>query len=801
MHTKYYKKKLAFLIGSSIAATLSGNGSALAQSVPVLQEILVTSQKREQSLSDVPISVNVISSERLATANINKIADITEFVPNMTMTETGISTQMYIRGIGSGNNQAFEQSVGQYVDGIYYGRQQLIRVPFLDLERVEVLRGPQGIIFGKNTIAGALNLSTAKPTDETLMDIRALYEFESEQEELTAVLSGPLSDNFRARLALRSYEEAGYVDNTFKNTDEPQRDEAAVRLTLDWDISADLNASLKVEQNNFETLGRQIEIVRDLPNLFPAGATPIAGLNYAQVLGAFGQPALESNLDYRRQANAPEFSESDMSNITLNVDYQLGENTLTFVTGLLEYDFDEACDCDYVPASVFDVQLQEDYEQFSQEIRLTSPTGGNIEWMAGAYYQSTEMDSLERINLPPDSLFNILAATSTNPSVQALAVLPGTNATRLNDQDSDAWALFAQGTWNIADDWRLTVGGRYTKEDKDATRTMNLYNTASGTLVTNPMVALVYFGAFDLYSEQTAGLPVAPGVFLPGHNVTGSRSESSFTPVVSLQWDATPNNMLYASYTTGFKAGGFDARANNPFSFEFEDEEVTAFEFGAKNTLAGGALELNAALFFTDYEDLQIGQFDGTLGFNVGNARKTELWGLEIDGRWAITDSLVMNYSYAWLDYEYTDFRNGNCYERQVPDGDVVNGIPLCDYTGFGGRYTPENTFSVSFDYTRPLNNGMNLLANLNFNHVDEQNVHENLDPAFMIDSYTRINARLGIMTDNWSLMLIGKNLTDEEVLTYVGNTPLAGSTFGTNTYYGFVDRPRQVAVELGYRF
>jgi outer membrane receptor protein involved in Fe transport len=677
----------------------------------------------------------------------------------------------------------------------------LIRTPFLDLERVEVLRGPQGIIFGKNTIAGALNLTTAKPTDETMIDIRALYEFESEQEELTAVLSGPLSDNVRARLALRSYEETGYVDNTFKNTEEPQRDEAAVRFTLDWDISADLNASLKVEQNNFETNGRQIEIVRDLPNLFPAGATPIAGLNYAQVLGAFGQPPLESNLDYRRQANSPEFSNSEMSNITVNVDYQLGENTLTFVTGHLEYEFDEIGDFDYVPASVFYGELEEDFEQFSQEIRLASPTGGNVEWMTGAYYQTTEMDSIERIVLPPDSLFNILAATSTDPSVQALAVLPGTNATRLNNQDSDAWAFFAQGTWNIAADWRLTVGGRYTQEDKDATRNMNLLSNATSAPITNPMVALVYFGAFDIYTEQTAGLQVAPGVFLPGHNVTGSRSESMFTPVVSLQWDATPNNMLYASYTTGFKAGGFDARANNPFSFEFEDEEVTAFEFGAKNTLADGALELNAALFFTDYEDLQIAQFDGTLGFNVGNARETELWGLEIDGRWAITDSLVMNYAYAWLDYEYTDFRNGNCYERQVPDGDVVNGIPLCDYTGMSGRYTPENNFSVSFDYTRALNNGISILANLNFNYVDEQNVHENHDPAFMIDSYTRINARLGLMTDNWSLMLIGKNLSDEDVLTYVGNTPLAGSTFGTNTYYGFVDRPRQVAVELGYRF
>lgn len=794
------RKPLALVIGSLTAASMLASSQVAAQA-PTLTEIIVTSQKREQSLSDVPLSVNVVDEQRLRAANINKIADITEFVPNMTMTETGISTQMYIRGIGSGNNQAFEQSVGQYVDGIYYGRQQLIRAPFMDLERVEVLRGPQGIIFGKNTIAGALNLTTAKPTDEFEVDISALYEFESEQEEINGVISGPLGDNFRARLALRTYEEAGYVDNSFKNTDEPQRDEDSVRLTVDWDISADLNATLKFENNNFDTRGRQIEIVGDLPNLFPPGATPLAGLNYTQIMGAFGQPTFDSQLDYVRQANAPETSSSDMDNITLNVEYQLGDNTLTFVTGQLEYDFDELCDCDYIPASVFDVQLAESYEQFSQEIRLASPTGETFEWITGLYYQTTDMDSLERINLPSDSLFGILAATSPDPGTQALAALPGTNATRLNTQESDAWAVFAQGTWTLNDDWRLTFGGRYTEEDKDANRNMNLYNTASGTLVTSPQTALVYFGAFDLYSEQTAGIPVAPGVVLPGHNVTGSRSESMFTPIVSLQWDYSPTTMLYASYTTGFKAGGFDARANNPFSFEFEDEEVASWEFGTKNTLAGGSLELNTALFFTDYEDLQISQFDGTLGFNVGNARETEIWGLEIDGRWAITDSLTMSYAYAYLDYEYTDFRNGNCYQRQVPDGDVVNGVPLCDYTGEDGRYTPEQNVSISFDYARTMDNGWDVISTLNFNYVDDQNVHENLDPAFRIDSFTKVNARVGVMNDNWSVMLIGKNLTDEEVLTYVGNAPLSGSTFGTNTYYGFVDRPRQVALELGYRF
>ena len=217
--------------------TLAVSGVLLAHGVlaqqPALEEITVTAQKREESLKDVPISLNVVDSQRIEAGNINKIADLTEFVPNLSMTETGVSTQLYVRGIGSGNNQGFEQSVGQYVDGVYYGRQQLMRAPFLDLARIEVLRGPQSTLFGKNTIAGALNYTTARPTKEREISIRALREFESGQTEITAVASGPIADSVRARFAWRGYEEDGYLTNTFRKRDEPQRDEDTYRLTLD----------------------------------------------------------------------------------------------------------------------------------------------------------------------------------------------------------------------------------------------------------------------------------------------------------------------------------------------------------------------------------------------------------------------------------------------------------------------------------------------------------------------------------------------------------------------------------------
>tara|TARA_R110000824_G_scaffold7892_8_gene36013 strand:- start:10638 stop:13031 length:2394 start_codon:yes stop_codon:yes gene_type:complete len=773
------------------------SSTALAQSRELLlPEIIVTAQKREESLADVPISVNVISEEVLETGNINKIADITEYVPNLSMTETGVSTQMYVRGIGSGNNQGFEQSVGQYVDGVYYGRQQLIRAPFFDLERVEVLRGPQSTLFGKNTIAGALNLSTARPTEETEIAVSGLYEFESNQTELNAVFSGALTDDVRARLALRGYEEDGYINNTFRSTQEPEREERSARLILEWDASTELSFGLKLETNSFDSNGRQIEIVQD--SAAPAG--PFAGLNYAQITaGILAQPLMDGIFDYNRQANANEYSNNDLTNITLDINYDFNGTTLTLVTGLLEYDFDERCDCDYTPSSVFEVGLAEDYEQFSQEIRLSSDSGGNFDWIGGAYFQSSEMNSREEIDIPNNSILGTLSGL--NPALALMANLPGTQAKRLNDHESDLWAVFAQGTWYATDSLRFTLGARYTSEDKDAARQINIQDLATAAITATPLAPIAYNEFFALHSVQTLGYTaVSSGVTSPGHNLSGSRSESSFTPMVNVQWNPLDNTMLYASYSEGFKAGGFDARANNPFSFEFENEETDSFEIGSKSLLANGRLELNATLFFTDYDDLQVSQFDGALGFNVGNANKTEVRGLELDGRYAATDNLTLGYAYSFLDFEFKDFRNGNCYNYQTPNGSVVNGIPLCNFTGMTGQYTPENNLSLFFDYRFMLNNDIELFANLNLNYTDSQNIHDNLDPQYLVDSYTKVNLRFGVQNDNWRVSIIGKNLGNEDVLTYAGNAPISANLFGTNTFYGFVDRPRQIALELAYQ-
>jgi len=741
------------LIPSILLASLFFSTSAVAE----LEEIVVTAQKREQSLQDVPISISVVSGEVLKDAGIDNIEDLQAYVPNLQMSETGISTQLYVRGIGTGNNQGFEQSVGQYIDGIYYGRQQLIRAPFFDLERIEVLRGPQGTLFGKNTIAGALNITTAKPSGENEGFV-SLEGGDFGRLDAQGAYSFALSDNFSARIAGRFFEEDGYTRNDFRDRDETAREDSAIRLTVAHDVTDKFSYEAKAEFNKFDSVGRNIEIIQDDPAIAPF---PTAGLTFDQIFAVIiGQTSAigDTTLDRTRSANSREDSQNELINLTFDGRYDLDNgNSVEFTSGFVEYDIEERCDCDFIAGNIFSTLGLENYEQFSQEVRMVSPGGEDIDW---------------------------------------------TSASRTYDAGSDLFAVFAQGTWNLRDDFRVTAGARYTTEDKDAQRIINVTDNATGQIPTNPVVAgtaaAVFNAAFAVQTEQLLllGSPT-------GHNLDGDLGEDSLTPSISFEWDANENVMVYGSVSTGFKSGGFDARANNIGSWEFAEEEATAFEVGFKSTLLDGNMEFNSALYLTDYDDLQIAQFDGTLGFNVGNAAETEVRGFEIDGRWLLSDNFTLNYALGYLDHEYKDYQNGNCYNRQVPDGIVGNqGNQLCDFTGRDGQYTPEITASLSLRYEQPIGaNGMMLKALAAYNYTDEQNVHVNLDPLYNIDAYGLIDLSVGLETDKWSVAVLGQNVGDEDVITYVGNSPLSGSSFGTNTFYGFIAPPQTVTVRGEYRF
>lgn len=825
-------------VGVVAAAAGAAIPAAYAQQ---LEEVVVTAQVRAQSLQDVPVSVNAVAGDKMMEAGIGKIEDLQAYVPNLTMSETGIGTNIYVRGIGSGINQGFEQSVGMYFDGISYGRAQLARAPFLDLERVEVLRGPQNILYGKSSIAGALSLISAKPGQEFETYAQYSYEPSHGEQIVDFMISGPITDTFGARLALRKKDVDGYIENLTLGGDEPSRDEQTIRLVFDWIATDSISAKLKLEQSTFDVSGRQIEIDGERPGVesfegkdFNSG---FHGLTYAEILddsSAMVGPVplvtidqdssvLNNTIDYKRSANG-DFSNNEINGVTLNVDYEWGDHTFTFITGYMEYEYSETCDCDFTGAELFLLDSAEEYSQFSQEFRWVSPVGETWEFIGGGFYQTTELTFFDQLYIDsewttiPDLLDAVDLQESATPGNGRGEGLPGdagsftSNLSTPRDftSDTELFSVFLQGTAQIAETLRLTVGGRYSYETKDGSRRLEFADFDTGNIRPVGEVDTVVITSFK--AER--------------HNLSGERTESNFAPSINLQWDATDEMMVYATLSRGYKSGGFDARSNaspstdpvRPLqnalrtdgrnvvvgSFEFEEEVADSFELGFKSSLFDGRMELNTAFFFTKYSDLQVSVFDGTLGFNVGNAGAAETMGIELDGRFAISDYLILTYAMAWLDFEFTDFENGQCAQGQLRDSTGPGNAPFCDFTGDTNQYAADLSGNLSLAYNRPFaGDRYELRANLDTVFTTDFHPTQNLDENYEQEGYAKFNGRLAVaaLEQGWEVALVGKNLTDETTVSYANATPLAFSNFGAASYYAFVAPERTIGVQLGFRF
>ena len=786
---------------SILAAAIAVSSGAV--NAAMLEEIVVTAQQRSESLQDVPVSVAAVTAEKMSNAGIVDLQGLSELVPNFSINETGISTTVTIRGISSGINPGFEQSVGIYNDGIFYGRDQLARIPMMDMERVEILRGPQGILFGKNSIAGAVSQVSAKPTDDFEGSVTALYEPDHGEQDLRVVLSGPLSESFSGRIAILDRTLDGYVFNSISGQDEQNEEEQVIRASLRWDVSEDMTANLKVSRSTFDTVGRNMEVYNSI------GAPDHISVLNSIPSAAVASP-VESGLNYSADNNG-HYSDNEVSDMTLTVDWDMDGFSLTSVTGFVEYEFDENCDCDFSGAAIFDAARQEEYEQFSQEFRFTSDLGGDFDYIGGLFFQSTELNYKDQISLPSPTLIgDVLAGLA--PPLAPFA--PGASTDRSFNQEGDLWAVFAQGTYTLTDEVRVTVGGRYTNETKDADRTQQHKAVAAfGGQYQPPVVADPISGAYNALW----------GIFAiePYQTIVGKLDDSSFTPVVTVEWDANEDTMAYFTWTKGFKSGGFDARSNghpdaavnnagNPISgnpitgsWEFDREEATSIELGSKMTLADGAAELNVALYMTEYSDLQVSQFDGTLGFNVTNAGEATVQGLEADGRWAVSDNVTLTGSAAYLDFNYDKFPNSQCYFGQVSDSADFAG--LCDVSGERKEYTPELQANIGAAWMGEVGEGLILSASADLVYMDDYLYASNLDPRTMQKATTQVSARIAISDSegNWEVALLGRNLTDETVINFGGNTPLGGTLTGGagNSYYAFVNRPLNIALQAKYSF
>lgn len=797
------RTSLLFTTACTVASALQAASDDL-----LLEQVVVTAQKREESLRDVPLSVEAVTGDKLADIGVVRLDDMKAYVPNLQMTETGIANNIYIRGIGSGLNQGFEQSVSTYMDGIYRGRGHQSRMPFLDLARVEVLRGPQPILFGKNAVAGAINLVAAQPTKEFEALARLSRDLELDETVANLVLSGPLTDSLGGRVAVYHRHSDGYIQNATLGTDEPRRNEFAARTILRGQFGEALDVSLRVEGGKYDSDGRQIEIFGETP--ITVGALAPLNLRYSQIVGGTvpsfitqgrNASALNNTIDHVRSSNGDR-SNTDNFESALTVNYRLpGEVTMTSITGYGHYKLDEVCDCDFVGATIFTAGIGEEYDQYSQELRFTSPTSGNFSWIGGLFWQRYELDENDYLYVPTNSLvMSVLAqnpALGSTPQARAAAASLFSNAAnpRIFAQNSKLYSAFAQGTWKLNDQFSITAGGRLMKENKDAYRITRLTYGLGGPDLSTVAPVPLRPAIGPLFNSVLGIVP---------HSVAGDRSETNFAPMVNLQFRPTPETMLYVSAARGYKSGGFDARSNKPptglptgGTFEFAAEKATNYELGVKSGLGSNA-EINADIFFTDYKDLQTSAFDGAIGFNVGNGT-ARVKGAELEARYKPSRALLFTGSVAYLDFEWRNY-SGQCYFDRLLAAPTVSN---CDYSGRTNQLAPKFTGYISGEYTWDVGPNLALRLRSDVVHSSKYLQSLNLDPVATQSAYTKINARLalGDADDRWEVAIVGRNLTDKTTVSYAGDTPLAFRLFSARSYYGFVDPPRAIAIEGQIKF
>lgn len=840
------KAAASLLLLAGIAAT----PPLLAQEA--LTEIVVTARKVTENIQDAPLSVVVLTGDAMAKSGISRVEELVSYVPNFSMSETGIGTNLYVRGIGSGINQGFEQSVGLYIDDIYYGRAQLTRAPFMDMAQAEALRGPQAILLGNNSIAGALNFTTAKPTDYFESSVSVLYAPEQNEQEYNAMVSGPIGEwlggGWAARFAGRYRTTDGYVKNTYLDRDEPERDEKSGRITISY-TGENLDGTLKFEKNKFDVKGRQIEIIKALPST-TRGTSQTGfsnntgssgywqpGYNYLQYLDVFFDPVpidpntfnpatdyvfdnpnlQDAGKNYRRASNG-DSSNNDIEALVGTLNYAMGDYTLTATAGHLQYEYVEDCDCDFTAAPMFMLTSTEKYRQDSLELRLTSPQKERLHFLGGAYYQADHLKFGDQIFLPDDSgVVRLVGYATTGDPNGAIGSLGNTSAFRNFDQDTYTSSIFGQVGYNITDRWSASAGVRFSHIEKQAIRILR-----EGDLDRHP------FNINDAndFNRLAAGAVLFASIFnVSFHQLSGHRTENSTALEFVTNFNVNDDVMVYGSVKTGFKGGGFDARSNSepvpgstgvgtlfpasslaavqnsvdPGSFEFKDEKALAFEVGSKISLMNDTAELNIALFRTDFDNLQVSIFDGTLGFNVGNAAKATTQGMELDGRWAITDDWSMHSSIAYLDFNFDSFKNGQCTQGETPTSSNGN----CDYTGKTNQYVARWSGNVAVDYKHPITDSLVLKATADTKFTSSYNPTQNLDARVKQGAYAMLDLRLAVASadDKWELAVLGRNLTDEKVVSYANDTPLAFSQFGAPTFYGFMDPPRTIAMQASYRF
>lgn len=732
-------------VAAAVAAILAtGQGAqageataaAGAEASTGIEEIVVTAQRREESIQDVPLSVQAFTGQTLVEAGVDSVLDLPRLAPNfnaMRGTQTA-NVRLSIRGVGASSNSAIDPSIGTFIDGVYVPRPGSLFGALNDISGAEVLRGPQGTLFGRNSTVGAVLLRSASPQDDFDASAELTYGNYNEQ-KFAGMLNAPIGDRFALRFAGLTDSRDGYAHNRYDNEDFATAESDAFRVGAKWDLTDDLTWTLKYDRSRMGGDGKaELEID-------PATLTAASRARLTAILGG-NPPDLNDAFDGKSNQRIEGDLEDRQWGLVSDLSWQLGGgHTVRFLGGYRSWDNEQLeSDVLFMPADFLARTGRFESSSKSFELQLISPTdelwGGRLDYVAGLYHFQEDYFVGEQFGL--GAQFCGLVPADMRPACAASG--NKANATVLDfNQDAENLAAYAQSDVGLTETLDLVLGARWTKDDKTGTFVQS---------VNNP------FGALLRAAEDSAL----------------ELDEDAFTYRVGLNWKPDDDLLVFGSYSTGYKSGGFNSGGGNLALDQrrlFDKETTDNYEVGAKWTLADGRAHLNGTAFLMQLDDFQDRAFDGQ-SFNVINAGSVRNQGLEVDADWSPTDWLSLNAALGYLDAEFDEYPNASClpYPAQVD--------PLCtqDLSGERPVFAPELQGSAGVQLQGTLgSSGIGYMLRTDASYMDDINVNQINDnnPQGIQQSFTLVSARFSLYFgagQRYALTLWSDNLTDEEYCT-----------------------------------
>ena len=743
------KSRLAILLMSASALALPALAQESAaedgeESRRTLQAVTVTAERTEGTIQTTPIAVTAINGDALTDRGIATLEGLSGAIPNLTFGNQLGTPNVSIRGIGlSTLSTGQESNIAYNVDGVYLGRPAAAQGAFYDLERVEVLRGPQGTLYGRNATGGSINVITKRPTDELEGYVNLSYG-EFNRFEALGALSGPLGDRVRARVATRYVNRDGFGTNVTTGNDLFDEETFSVRGTLEFDIADDWLLSVSGDYYTQDDSAIGYSFVQPgNPGVTPLAIVPADQPGLFGGLGGStggGGTIFQGDNVFDNSFDVDPTNERDYFGFLAHLEGKIGSVNFNSRTSYRSTDYEITSDIDGSDVFFADIAQSEFADQFSQEFVFDGNLfGDRLDWVFGLYYFHEDIDGNTVVNQP----FNFPAFTG---GVGNVFIASG-------NLQTDAFAVFGNGRFGITDDLSFVFGLRYSIEEKE----------------------------LDNFGQVTAFGPPVTGVF--------DEMFDAFTPRFALEYDATDDLFLYASATRGFKSGGFDLGTQNPDP-SFDEEFIWNYEIGSKFSFPNNLGTFNLTGFYADYEDLQVGQITG-LTLVIENAAQATVGGIEAELTFTPTKDLTLYTNATYLNAEFDDF---------VTD-DAVTGAVGLDLSGNSLPQAPQFTAQFGGTYTHDLSFGGYLTFEANARYTDEQffSAFNRADGIEQQDGYFRADLLLGYTSESerYSVNVYARNLGENDVLT---NSFVSSFLFGFPEF-GFFAPPQQFGVSLSTRF